>query len=568
VTSAVVAVRRRLAALQAPEATAFLAPSLVAWRRWMAALVAAAFAYPLLVRDLGLTELFFYGQDLPAAILMLVAAQGLYLVPAAWAPAAPRTPGWRAALALALAVAAAGWAGSRLVYDGYGLSMDEFMARFDAQILAGGRLAASIPEAWRAYAAALQPKFAQVTPDHAHWVSTYLPVNAALLALGLRIGAEALAPALLAGIAVAATFGCARRLWPDRPAAAWAAAVLLATAPQLLITAMTPYSMTAHLALNMAWLWLVLRGGKAGHGAAAGVAFLATGLHQLIFNPLFAAPFVADMWLARRWKAAAWHTAAYAAIGLFWAAYPGLVRHAFAGPAAAGPAAAAAAAGGGQAALAQALALIRGFQPLEAPGFMLQNIVRFLTWQSLLAVPLAFAAAWPALRQGGMVRALVASLVLTTLAMLLLMPYQGHGWGYRYLHGLMGALALLAGFGWSRIGEGAEPRVRAAVFAAAAAASLAVLFPLRAWQTWTLTHPHARAERQIRAVAADIVLVDANTLRVDIDSVRNRPDLSNRPLEMYAPALTPAQVRALCARYRLRWVVDAPAGVQTADRCG
>jgi len=43
---------------------------------------------------------------------------------------------------------------------------------------------------------------------------------------------------------------------------------------------------------------------------------------------------------------------------------------------------------------------------------------------------------------------LVAGLVLTLLAMFMLLPYQGHGWGYRYLHGLIGSAALLGGYGW------------------------------------------------------------------------------------------------------------------------
>jgi hypothetical protein len=37
--------------------------------------------------------------------------------------------------------------------------------------------------------------------------------------------------------------------------------------------------------------------------------------------------------------------------------------------------------------------------------------------------------------------------------MFILLPYQGHGWGYRYLHGLIGSLSLLAGYGWIALSE-------------------------------------------------------------------------------------------------------------------
>src|SRR6185369_7896650 len=142
--------------------------------------------------------------------------------------------------------------------------------------------------------------------------------------------------------------------------------------PQLLVTAMTPYAMSAHLALNLAWLWLVLRGGKLGHGAAAGVAFLATGLHQIVFHPLFAAPFVLELWLARRWKPALLHTCAYAAIGLFWTLFPALHFHAF------GTQSVATAAAGGYGIAPRALQLLAAFD-LGGLGLMAKNLVRFVT---------------------------------------------------------------------------------------------------------------------------------------------------------------------------------------------
>src|SRR6266852_644436 len=89
--------------------------------------------------------------------------------------------------------------------------------------------------------------------------------------------------------------------------------ILLACSSQFLITAMSPYAMTAHLALNMVWLWFFLRDTRAGHLMAAGVAFVACGLHQVIFHPLFAAPFLLSLLVARRWKLAAYHGVVYAA---------------------------------------------------------------------------------------------------------------------------------------------------------------------------------------------------------------------------------------------------------------
>src|SRR5262249_8834667 len=113
----------------------------------------------------------------------------------------------------------------------------------------------------------------------------------------------------------------ARRLWPERPSLALMAAALLGTSSQLIVTGMTAYAMPAHLALNLAWLWLFLRGGRLGHAGALIVGFFTCGIHQVVFHPVFAAPFILQLWLDRRWALAALYTAAYGAFGLFWIEY-------------------------------------------------------------------------------------------------------------------------------------------------------------------------------------------------------------------------------------------------------
>ena len=533
--------------LRAPARTEFLAPGLIAWRRVLMALVVVALAQTFLGHTKALTELFFYRQDLAVAGGFLVLLTGLYLVRPLATPLPAPPVGWGAAALIAVATTAFAWAGSRLVYDGYALSLDEYMAVFDARIFQAGQWAARVPAEWRAYTQALQPQFVLTSPDHGFWISGYEPMNAALRAMASVIGAESLLNPALAGVAVIATYGAARRLWPERPQAAAVAAVLLATSSQVLVAAMTPYAMTAHLALNMVWLWLFLRGGRLGHGLAPLAAFIATGLHQIIFHPLFAAPFVLELWLARRWRAAAWHTLAYAAIGAFWLLYPGQLAHHMAQGQAPGAAA------GGASLMATAAGLVAGFDPWGI-GLMAKNLVRLVTWQSLLTVPLTLIALPAAVRAKGMPRAMVVGLALMLAAMLVLLPYQGHGWGYRYLHGLLGTLSLLAAWSWTRLTQGLDPaaqRSARAVFAAAAAASLAILLPIRLWQVHAFVHPYAVAERAIQATPADLVLVDSSAMWFGADLVRNDPFLTRRPLVMELGELKPEQVQALCARYRV-----------------
>ncbi len=521
-----------------------------------------------------LTDHFFFDQDLPVLVAILLAAGlgrlGLSLtggvLPAQNAalgrPARrpfPRfAPPALPVFALAALCGIIALAGAHLVYDDYALSLDEFMARFDGVILGHGAPLAPTPAAWRPFLGALQPQFVRATADGAFWSSTYLPVNAALRAVAGLAGLAVLVSPALAAVSILAVFAVGRRLWPDRPSIALIAAVLLATSSQFLITAMTAYAMTAHLAFNLVWLWLFLRGGRLGHGGALVVGFLACGIHQLVFHPLFVAPFVLLLGLERRWRAATLYTVAYAGICLFWINYDGLARglvaaatHAASVSAASGPAPAIG--GGASGFVAEAAGLLKAFDPAQI-GLMAKNLVRFATWQNLLTAPLVLAGGLAAWRAKGALRSLILGLVLTTAAMFVVLPYQGHGWGYRYLHGLLGSTCLLAAWTWAELTEtivAGQRRAMADLFLAAVVVSAGILAPVRAIQTHAFVHPYALADAAIAHAAGDVVLVDDRASLFTVDLVRNDPLLRNRPLVLQLAALNTDQIRALCAAHTI-----------------
>ena len=517
-----------------------------------------------------LTDRFFFDQDLPLLVGFLVAAGaarlGLSLAgrrgqPLSVAIDEPSRPSFgplprpgTAAIGLAVLCGVVALGGSFLVYENYALSLDVFMVRFDQSVLAGGAPMAHVPPQWRDYLPALQPQFTRSTADHAFWSSTYLPVNAALRAVAGP--AEILVGPVLAAICVVAVFGVGRRLWPERPGVSVNAALLLATSSQFLITAMTPYAMTAHLACNLVWLWLFLRGGRFGHAGALAVGFLACGLHQLVFHPLFVAPFLIQLGFDRRWRLMALYILAYAAICLFWVNYDDLTRDWIA---AAGPAAALAAKPGGSVQAAAgvggfagtAAALLKAFDPGQI-GVMAKNLIRFVTWQNPLTAPLVLLGAVGAMRAKGAVRSMLLGLILTMTAMYVLLPYQGHGWGYRYLHGVLGSACLLAAWTWSGLVEQIDPSAKSAaarVFVAAAALSVGILLPIRAIQTHDFVHPYAAANRAIRARPEDVVLVDDQASLFTVDLARNDPYLRGHPVVFRLAALSADQIRTLCAAH-------------------
>ena len=325
---------------------------------------------------------------------------------------------------------------------GFHLSRDEMMADFDASIFRAGRLIAPVSAFWRPLDSALVPDFLRSVPAGAGLGSAYLPGNAALRALVGLVASPNWTSPLLAVLAVLVLFCVARRLWPAQAEPVVVAVLILTTSSQMLVTASTSYAMTAHMAVNLVWLWLFLRDDRIGHAGAIVAGFIGTGLHQLVFHPLFAAPFILQLLLQRRWRLTAVYVGAYAAICAFWVAYPGIVLAGIAAPADQTVAAA------GPHFLAHVSRMIEGFNFGINLELAFDNLLRLFAWQNVVIVPLLIASLAAVYRGEGLARPLLAGVVLTMLVPFIVMPWQGNGWGYRYLHGCLGNLALLAGYGW------------------------------------------------------------------------------------------------------------------------
>ncbi|HEY3797823.1 MAG TPA: hypothetical protein VGL58_05675 [Caulobacteraceae bacterium] len=493
---------------------------------------------------------YFWRQDLGVYLAFLALAIAFGMASPAWlarfaAPLDWSGRGW--ALALAALCLVAGVVGVGLVFDNYTLSLDEFLANFDAKIFASGRLMAPLPPAWRGYEPALAPIYMLPVAGNVDWASGYLPINAAVRALASKIGAEDVVNPALSAFAIVATFAIGRRLFPEQPRIGAIAAILLGASAQLVVTAMTAYAMPMHLALNLAWLWLFLRGGRLGHLGAIAVGFFATGIHQLLFHPLFVAPFVLQLWLDRRWALAGAYTAAYGMICGFWVEYWPLEMHL------AGVTAPAASQLGGGASLIKRLAKLLGDVSVFNVAPMGECLFRFITWQHPLLAPVAFGGLLAAERQKGHLRALAFGVVLTLLAMLVLVPTQSNGWGYRYLHGLLGSTALIAAWTWERMTAALDAHRRAAANGAmvlATVLALVVFLPLRGWQSWTYCHPYAMANAEIQGAKTQVVIVDdQGPIGFDMGTlVRNDPFLAG-PKVLEISSLSDDTVADLCAHY-------------------
>ncbi|MGH6876236.1 MAG: hypothetical protein ACREHV_02535, partial [Rhizomicrobium sp.] len=427
-------------------------------------------------------------------------------------------PQWALPL-IALVLVCVCYAGGKWLLFGYELSRDEQMAVFDARIFSSGLLVQPLPAAWQAHAAALNTWYMLPVAHPIAWISAYLPMNAALRAVVGLVADPALTGPLMVALGLLSLWKCARLLWPEDQEAAIIALLLYLGSGQVLIAGMTAYAMPAHLAFNLMWLWFFLLNRRVADLAALLVAFVATGLHQPLFHPLFAAPILFVLLRERNWPRAALFAVGYGAICAFWLAWPNWMHALVAGPNST------TAAAGTDYFTRLLLALSHG-DPTRWQD-MAANLLRFFAWQHLLLLPLMVIGAAAAWRER-LVGAFASIIILTVGIMLVIMPYQGHGFGYRYLHGAIGVAILLAVYGWRSLV--ARRDWLRPVFMRATLAGLIVLLPLQAWMARAFYAPFAQLDRRIAASGADYFIAGENDVPCAHDLVINRPDLSNRPI--------------------------------------
>lgn len=497
--------------------------------------------------SLVFTEFFFFKQDavlLLGSVLALTVARGKAADKiVSRLPTLPNVHPIAAALLLATIC----YSGHYLLLAGYDLTRDEQMANFDAAIFAAGHLVWQIPAAWQRLVPALNDMFMLPIGHNEAWVSAYLPINAAVRSVFGIFADPALASPFFVASGLLALWRITVILWPESRSALPVAMLLYAGSGQILITGMTAYAMSGHLALNLIWLWLFLADRRLSDLAALAVGFLATGLHQPLFHPLFAMPFVALLALRGDWRRTTLFAAGYVFISVFWLAWPIWVSNlGTTPPAGTGPAID----------YFTRLATTIRSPSADAISLMSLNLLRFIAWQHILLLPLLALGIRSAWRGGALARALVVGLLLPIAIMLVLLPWQGLGWGYRYLHGVIGNCILLAVYGWESLA--AEAGLRRRVVVLSSAASFLLLFPVQSIMAHKFYVPAARIDRWIATSKADIAIVDHQGVPFAQELVLNRPDLTNRPIRLAGNLLDPSDLAALCVSGERLLFVEPP----------
>ena len=489
--------------------------------------------YPFAPTRYWITEYLLRTQDLFGAGLLMV------LVLAAWF-----APANNPALGLVAAVARHPWptAGVTFVllclaalYVGHNhpLAQDEYAALFQSRAFAAGRLTGQFPPelVGRLIPTYYNYQFFYGSFQTGQAASAYWPGFALLLAPFSLAGVPWACNPLLASLALVLIGHLAARLTAAPEARGWAMLLALAS-PAFTAMAMTYFSMTAHLLLNLVFACLLLEKSARRLLLAGFVGSVALVLHNPLPHSLFALPWIA--WLALqpdRYRALTLLAAGYAplalVLGLGWPLLLSEIQgHPLHGilPAGDNP-------------LHRLLNFFWAWHvkmrtALAGPGdavlsMRLAELVRLWSW----AVPgllLLAGAGWWIGRGDRRLRLLGLSFACTALGYLAIAFTQGYGWGARYLHSAWGCLPILAAVALAATaGTPARQRLRVYV-AALAVLSLAFGTLLRAVQIDDYVQGHLASRPPISPGARQIVFVAVDHRNYTQDFVQNDPFLRNR----------------------------------------
>jgi hypothetical protein len=437
---------------------------------------------------------------------------------------------WRTA-ALTFAVLCLG---AVFIEQAHPLAQDEYAALFQSKVFAAGRLTGEFPPSLlgRLIPPFYVNQFLFASFQTGGVASAYWPGFALLLAPFTALHAPWACNPLLASVALVLIGRLAERLTGEPRARGWAMLFAVAS-PQFTAMALTYFSMTAHLLLNLAFVSLIIERTAAKLWLAGLVGSFALVLHNPVPHTLFAAPWI--VWLLmqpQRYRNVLLLAAGYAplalAIGFGWAL---LLSH------------------------IQGNSLI-GFYPVDDDPFhqvanffwgwyvkmrtalpgprdrvaaaRFAELARLWAW----AVPglplLALAGAWLA-RRNVRVALLALSFVTTVCGYFLVGFTQGHGWGARYLHPAWGVLPVLAAVALTLLPVATgQAQTLWRYVAGLAVLSLVLASALRATQIHAYVELHLASRPPLLPDVRQVVFIAFDRHDYAQDLVQNDPFLRSR----------------------------------------
>lgn len=407
--------------------------------------------------------------------------------------------------------------GALLICRAHPLSMDEYVPWMQAHAFAKGHGAVHYPRELLDLIVppSFQGSFVLVDHSSGAAASVYWPGLALLLTPLVGSGLGWCLNPVFGALTLLLLHRLASDAASDVRAGGWAMLAALAS-PQFTVSAMTWYAMPGELALNLLFLWLLLRPGLIPAFAAGSVGGLCLIMHNPVPHALMAAPCLVWLLIDRtRWLRLLAVLTGYVPLGLCVGVGWWLWKSGFGDAAAAMPTAATWHASG----LPELLGRVFAWPEASMLTARWQAAWKIWIWAcpGLLLLPM-LSRTRPLAE-----RLLLAAFLLTFVFYLFVRFDQGHGWGYRYIHPVWAALPLVAGL-WLASASASGRRFGEIMIVAGLLAT-----PVFLWQTRT-TIDHALSFRLQPEGPGDwIVFVSQTTGRYRGDLVQNA-DFPSPPL--------------------------------------
>ncbi|HXZ54691.1 MAG TPA: hypothetical protein VEH03_04480 [Burkholderiales bacterium] len=505
-------------------------------------------------------------QDVAGSILVIALAAAAWMLRKRMPPidlaAMLGQNSWLTAAAAFIGLCAA----MRLVAYNHALAGDEHLALFQARAFAAGHLTGHFPRNLVSY---LIPETFQdrwlIVADDGRVASIYWPGFSLILAPFTLIGASWACNPLLASLSLVLMSKVASRLTSNQRAGGWAMLFALAS-PGFLGMALSYFSMTAHLFLNLLFAWLLLDRTRARLVAAGAVGSLALTLSNPVPHLLFALPWI--VWIGgqtggRRQLIAlgAGYAPLVLVLGLGWWLY---MRH-LQGNTGMLPYVAD---GDPLHRLANLLwyllveiRVVFGIPGTDTLANRIGEQVRLWSW-ALPGLPLLALAGWWALgRRVVELNLFALSLVATLVGYLFVSFDQGYGWGARYVHPAWSALPILASAAMVSIWQGDDARQVKNYVARLALYSLVFATALRLLQIRLFMADQLALRPPFDRGAREIVFIAPNLDFYAQDFVQNDPLLRNPVIFMMSHGRIRDYQEVIKRRYpRARLTYDGPNG--------
>jgi hypothetical protein len=446
--------------------------------------------------------------------------------------------------------------GSLLAYHDYALSMDEYSARFQADVFAAGHIVGHFPADLLDWLIpkTFQKSFLVVSPRSGDVVSYFMPGFALLLTPFTFIGIPWACNPAIGALSLLALHRMAREITGSRVAGGWAMLFALAS-PAFSINAMSYYSMSANLLFSALYSLLLFRPTTSRALLAGLVGGLAVAMHSPPPHLLYAVPWIVWLLVRRDFRCLLALAFGYlplaAVLGFGWLTLLGELRNA---GAIQGAAVGAAKVATGTYAWGWLIAIGKILQVPDSNTLMVRigGLVKLWVW-AVPGLPLLAWFGFASGRSDTRYRLLLAS-AITTFVGYLLIPYdQGHGWGYRYFHTAWGVLAVLAAAAMAHAEKESPARTRfVALVGVLALGSLLCATALRAVQVHRFVKQHLDQISLADPHTAQVAFVDTGHGYYTIDMVQNRSGPTGKVLIMvsHGPEQNAVMARRLSATAR------------------